>query len=210
MGNTVKVKTEKESELADRLKDLDDVDAWEEFVGLYWRPVMGVAIRRGCNHSDAEDVAQDTVTSVARHIGRFRTDPAAGSFRSWVMRIAYCRIADHFRRASVRTPQGSDLGFAAEDVNEFEPRCVVATDVWERLWAQEAQRRILNAAVERVRCRVSPKPYEAFRLSVWEEVPVTEISRRLGLRPGEIHLAKYRVRVLFQRELRRLDRAGAL
>jgi RNA polymerase sigma factor (sigma-70 family) len=60
--------------------------------------VLGFARGRGA--PDPEDVVAETMTSVARNLGRFRGDEAA--FRSWAFTIAYRRVVDDRRKAARR------------------------------------------------------------------------------------------------------------
>jgi len=52
-----------------------------------WRLIYSVAIKAGLSDADAQDVGQDTVLSVAKKIGEFKSDPALGSFKGWLMLI---------------------------------------------------------------------------------------------------------------------------
>ena len=50
-----------------RLSDVDDVDAWDEFVTIYGPLVYRVARHRGLQHSDAQDLVQEVCL---RYLGR--------------------------------------------------------------------------------------------------------------------------------------------
>src|SRR5712692_9813138 len=81
-----------------RLKDWDDQKSWQEFFDIYWKLIHAVAIQAGLNEAEAQDVVQETVISVAKKMGEFKTDPAFGSFKSWLLVITRRRIADQFRK----------------------------------------------------------------------------------------------------------------
>ena len=199
-------KVERGWRLVHQLKNLDDADGWKEFSALYWQPILWTAMRRGCNRSEAEDAAQETLASVARQIGKFRADPAMGSFHAWVMRIAYCRIADQFRaRVKHSNPHFAVLRWN-EGEDENETGAEEATNAWEQRWNQETQLELLKAAMLRVRTQVKPKPFEAYRLALYEKLPVPEIAKRLDLRSAEVSLAKHRVGILMRKEVHRIRR----
>jgi len=84
--------------LLERLRDLDDQPSWREFFDTYWKLIYGAAIRAGLSDQEAEDVLQETVIGVARKMPEFKYDPAACSFKGWLMHVTRCRIADRFRR----------------------------------------------------------------------------------------------------------------
>jgi DNA-directed RNA polymerase specialized sigma24 family protein len=69
--------------MIERLKNWDDHDSWREFFDSYWRPIYGVALRYGLTDSEAEEVVQETVLSIAKKMDTFKYDPAVCSFKSW-------------------------------------------------------------------------------------------------------------------------------
>src|SRR5262245_7043486 len=64
-----------------RLKDWEDRDGWKEFFDTYWRLIFNVALKAGRTETEAEDVVQETVVSVARQMPAFQYDPK-GSFKA--------------------------------------------------------------------------------------------------------------------------------
>src|SRR5436190_12630360 len=84
--------------LLDRLKDWHDDSSWKDFFDTYWSLIYGVARKAGLSDAEAQDVVQETIISVARQMPDFRYDPALGSFKAWLMRLARWRITDHFRK----------------------------------------------------------------------------------------------------------------
>ena len=57
-----------------------------------------MAIKAGLSDAEAQDVVQETVLTVAKKIGVFKSDPTIGSFKGWLLRITRRRIADHFEK----------------------------------------------------------------------------------------------------------------
>jgi RNA polymerase sigma-70 factor (ECF subfamily) len=84
--------------LLGRLKDLGDDQSWRDFFLTYWKFIYGVAIRAGLDDAGAQEVVQETVISVARHMPDFNYDSAHGSFKAWLLNLTHWRINDQFRK----------------------------------------------------------------------------------------------------------------
>src|SRR5882672_375357 len=54
--------------LIQRLKNWRDQSSWQDFFDTYWHLIYGVAVKRGLTQSEAQDVVQETMISVAKHM----------------------------------------------------------------------------------------------------------------------------------------------
>ena len=88
--------------LVARLKDLDDQQSWREFYEIYWRLIHSVAVKAGLSNAEAHDAVQETIISVAKTMPEFKADPAAGSFKNWLLVITRRRIVDRRGPAACR------------------------------------------------------------------------------------------------------------
>jgi RNA polymerase sigma-70 factor (ECF subfamily) len=79
--------------LLGRLKDWRDDRSWQEFFDIYWRLIYGVARKAGLSSSEADEVVQETMLTVAKKMKDFRYDPARGSFKGWLLQLTGWRIA---------------------------------------------------------------------------------------------------------------------
>src|SRR5689334_14113431 len=86
--------------LLGRLKNWDDAQSWEEFTQTYSRLIRVIALKAGLTESEAKDVEQETLLCVAKTIHEFESNPARGTFKSWLLNLTRWRIADQFRRRS--------------------------------------------------------------------------------------------------------------
>src|SRR5919108_4280434 len=100
--------------LLSRLRSLDDQESWRSFFDRYWELLYNVARQSGLGEPEAQDVVQETVIAVAKAMPDFHYDPARGSFKQWLLRIAGRRIIDHLRRA-YRQPPRAEVGLEALD-----------------------------------------------------------------------------------------------
>jgi RNA polymerase sigma factor (sigma-70 family) len=132
--------------LLSRLKDWDDQESWREFFNTYWKLIYGVALKAGLCDAEAQDVVQDTVVAVARKMQDFRYDPAAGSFKNWLLVITRRRIADH-QRKQYRQPLLADCGASTGTETDGLERIPAPVDPGiDAIWDAEWEKNLLEAA----------------------------------------------------------------
>jgi len=196
-----------------RLKNWDDQKSWQDFFDIYWRLIYSVALKAGLSDADAQDVVQDTVLTVAKKIGEFKSDPAIGSFKGWLLRITRRRIADHFE-ARKKTEQASSISGASETGDDSTRTATVERVAdhtsfnLDACWEEEWQKNLLRAATEKVKNKVSPKQFQMFELYVLREWPVRKVAATLGVSAAQVYLAKHRIAGLLKKEVKRLEGNG--
>ena len=84
--------------LIQRLKNWQDQSSWQDFFDTYWKLIYGTAIKSGLTATEAQDVVQETMISVAKHMPAFKYDPAIGSFKTWLLNMTRWRITDQLRK----------------------------------------------------------------------------------------------------------------
>jgi RNA polymerase sigma-70 factor (ECF subfamily) len=195
-----------------RLRRSEDHSAWRDFFTTYWPLLVSVSRRSGLSEADAEDVAQDVLAMVARQMHGFQYDPARGSFKAWLLTLTRRRIARHWRRGEKdrdhlqeRPPtQTGETGFLERMPDK-------QGDALDAVWDAEWERNILDAALRRVRARVSARQFQIYALAALQEVPLRTICSALGVNAAQVYLAKHRVGRLLKAELRHLrqpDKSG--
>ena len=166
--------------LLSRLQSWDDQDSWKDFFDTYWRLIYSVAIKSGLTETEAQDVVQETIISVARDIHKFERDRALGSFKGWLRNIIRWRIADQLRkrtRASWGDASRTGEDLPRPDVAEIpDPADNAAESVWEEEW----QSNLLKAAMEKIKPQVREEHYQIFDLYVIKQWPVRQVARTLG------------------------------
>lgn len=206
--------------LLNRLKDWGDQPSWQEFFRIYSPLIHSVARKAGLTRTEAEEAVQETILTVAKKIGEFRSDPALGSFKGWLMVITRRRIADQFEKrardgrlaAALPPVAGAASGPGrADDATRTatlyrmpDPASLNLEAYWEDQW----QKHLLDAAAARVKAQVSPKQFQMFELYVRREWPVKKVARTLGVSAASVYLAKHRVGTLLKKELKKLDSEG--
>jgi RNA polymerase sigma factor (sigma-70 family) len=193
--------------LLSRLKRWDDQESWQDFFNTYWKLVYGVATKAGLSDSEAQDVVQDTMVAVARQIPNFNYDPALGSFKSWLFLITRRRIMDHLRKEyrcfKGDEPMPDNTGRTAILERIPDPS---GTDL-DRIWDEEWNRWLFEAALQRVKRRVEPRHFQIFDCYVRKEWPVKQVAQTFRVSAGQVYLIKNRLSALIAIEVKRLDAA---
>lgn len=177
-----------------------DQAAWAEFVDRY-----GVKIYEWCRawrlqDADAQDVTQAVLGKLAVSLRRFAYDPSQ-SFRGWLRTLVKnaCRDCMADRRRSVGAV-GIGRDDRADPIQSVEAR----QELVGRLEA-EFDLELLEEAARRVRQRVAPNTWEAYRLTAIEGLSGTEAASRLGMKVAAVFVSKSNVTKHLQREVRDLD-----
>ncbi len=176
--------------LLDRLRQPGDSAAWERLVRLYTPLLFHWLRRAGAQQEDAADVVQDVFVLLLQKLPEFSYD-RSGSFRSWLRTVTLNKWRDAQKK---RSPDL--LGSAIRRVNEQ------AVEDGAALFAEEEYRRHLAArALELARAEFQPSTWQA----CWEHVvrgrPAAEVAQELGLTPGAVYAAAFRVLGRLRREL---------
>ena len=190
--------------LLSRLQNWEDQDSWKDFFDIYWRLIYSVALKSGLTESEAEEVVQETIISVAKNIHKFKRDRKLGSFKGWLRNLTRWRIADQLRK---RTRMPGEEGTTTEAMPSQwgEISGGLGTNT-ESIWEQEWQSNLLKTAMERVRPRVKEEQYQMFDFYVVRQWPVGKVAETLGVSAARVYLAKHRVSRLIKKEVRALEK----
>ena len=93
-----------------------------------------------------------------------------------------------------------DVGPASVNVHD-----IPVGEDWVRLVEAESDWALLDRAMNRVRRRVQPKTWEAFRLLALEGRSGAEVAEQLGMTIGTVFMARSNVQKLMKEEVRRLS-----
>ena len=165
-----------------RLKDLEDQESWQEFYRTYRKLIFGFALKHGLTASEAEEVVQETVITVARNLPEFRYEPAKCSFKTWLFTLTLWRIDDQLRKRQWdqkylhRPPGRNDSTATVERVPGPEGERLAA------LWEEEWRKDLFERALDRVRPRLDEKQFQIFDLYALQGWPAREVARSLGVR----------------------------
>lgn len=170
--------------------------AWNTFVEKYGRLIFGWARHWGLSPEDSEDLTQSVLMDLARQMSEFRYDPRL-RFRGWLHTLTF-RKWRRFLSDRKRNRAGSD-DIALENASTPEAH----KDFLARLQV-DSERELLALAKEKVRARVQPKTWEAFRLTALENLSGADAAVRLGMKVGSVFVARSKVQRMIQDEYRQL------
>src|SRR5262245_15350189 len=157
-----------------KLRDPADRDAWGEFVALYQPLVYRLARRKGLQDADAHDVCQDVFRAVAQAIDRWDLDPARGSFRGWLSRIARNLLVNFLTRRPFRL-RGSG-STSMQELLEAQPAADPSATA---LFETEYRRRLFRWAADEVRGEFAPTTWQAFWRTAVEGLPPAAVAIEL-------------------------------
>jgi len=193
-----------------RLKNWQDDKSWQEFFDTYWELIYSVAIKAGLTQTEAQDAVQETLLAVARNISAVKRDPARGPFKSWLLNTARWKIMDQFRKRPPTAAAGRSREKAPDDTPTAARMPNPASCDLSAAWEMEWTARVLLAALERVKQKVSPLEVQVFDLCVTRAVPVKEVAKRLNLKLWKVYFAQKRVAHLVKREVERIEGGARL
>jgi len=193
--------------LVERLADWNDRKRWQQFFDSYWKLIHRAARQAGLTESEAQEVVQETLITVAKKIEQLKYDPAIGSFKGWLLNITRWRIADQFRKRKGAEEQSAKTRRDERETATIEKIADPAGFDLDAAWDEEWHRHLLQAATERVKKKVSGKQYQIFDCYVLKQWPVQKVAKELRVSVAQVYLAKHRLSALLKKELGRLERA---
>jgi RNA polymerase sigma factor (sigma-70 family) len=176
----------------------DDPAAWSEFVAQYGPKVLAWCRAWGLQDADAQDVAQTVLLKLATRLREFQYDPSR-SFRAWLKTVTHHAWHD-LALKNGRPGRGSGDTGVFEKLDEVQAR-----DTLTRCLEEAYDEELLREAMDRVRLRVEPRTWEAFRLLAIEEQPGTVAAKQLGMKVATAYVARSKVQRLLRDEIARLD-----
>jgi RNA polymerase sigma-70 factor (ECF subfamily) len=194
--------------LLQRLKHWDDQESWRDFFNTYSRIIYTVAARAGFDDAEAQDIVQETVIAVAKHIPDFHYDPAKGSFKAWLLRIARNRIIDHQRKRQshphhqLRPPTATTATARTSTINKIpDPRSADLDRMWDEEWRQQ----LFDAALQRVKTKVGDTDFQIFDCYVLKQWPVNDVAATLSVSKAHVYVAKSRVSAALKKEIKAVE-----
>ena len=187
------------STLLGRLRrDPRDQAAWNDFVARYQPRILDWCRGWGLQESDAQDVTQAVLLKLSRSMATFVYDRSR-SFRGWLRTITH-----HAWRDLVAERKRAGVGSGDSRVAELLENIQAGDGLVQQL-EEEFRRELLDEAMARVRPRVDPRTWDAFRLTALEGSSGTAAAAQLQMKVAHVYVAKSEVKIMIREEVRKLE-----
>jgi RNA polymerase sigma-70 factor (ECF subfamily) len=172
-----------------------ETGAWKDLVDLYRPLILAWLNRQGVPPRDLEDLCQEVLLSVVKHLPTFEHSGHRGAFRSWLRTVVCSRTADYWRALDAATQaQGGSVATAAlQEIADPD-------SALNRQWDEEHDRYVLDCLLDLVEEEFEPLTLQAFRRLALDGVSGAEAAQELGLSVAAVYVAKSRVLARIRQE----------
>ncbi|WP_442511311.1 RNA polymerase sigma factor [Novipirellula sp. SH528] len=170
-----------------QVRDPENRDAWERFASIYRPVIVRIAVARGLQHADAQDLSQQVLMAVAGAVGDWEKRDESSKFRHWLSRVTKNAILN----ALMRTPRDQAVG--GSSVKNLLQEIVDPDGATTALIETEYRRELYQRAAKTVRVEFRPESWQAFEMSVSGSVSMEEVAEAFGKSIGAIYTARSRI-----------------
>jgi RNA polymerase sigma-70 factor (ECF subfamily) len=172
-----------------------ELNAWKDLTDLYRPLILGWLNRQGVPARDLEDLSQEVLLSVVKHLPDFQHSGHRGAFRSWLRTIVCRRTADYWRAIDAGAQASGGSGAIAALQLVADPDSEL-----NRQWDAEHDSYVLRRLLDLVEEEFEPLTLQAFRRLALDGVSGAEVAQELGLSVPAAYAAKSRVLARIRQE----------
>ncbi|MEZ6094556.1 MAG: sigma-70 family RNA polymerase sigma factor [Pirellulaceae bacterium] len=170
-----------------RLRNAEDVAAWDDFMSIYSPVIYRVALKRGLQPADAENLVQEVITAVSISLEHWLERIDRGGFRAWLFTIARNESIKMMTHRTTRP-----MAHGGTDAGEILNKIPAKSDLTREL-DLEYDRSIFQWAARQVEKKVDATNWQAFWMTAIDNVSVDDAARRLNIETGQVYCARSRV-----------------
>jgi RNA polymerase sigma factor (sigma-70 family) len=169
-----------------RLQQSDE-GSWVEFAEIYQPAIYRLAVKKGLQHADALNVAQDVLAKVYQSIESWDPDASKGSFRGWLYRITSNTSINALKKLA--RSQGTGDTQVHDKLEQLPGR----EDQDASLFRAEYRRQLFRHAANTVRGEFSDTSWKAFWMTSVDGADAKGAAAELGMSVGAVYTARCRV-----------------
>ncbi len=133
-----------------QVQDPANRDAWDLFARIYRPAIVRIAMARGLQHADAQDLAQQVLMAVASAIGTWEKRDESTRFRHWLSRVTKNAILN----ALTRRPKDQAVG--GSSIEELLREVVDRDKATTTLLENQLRRELYLQAAEMIKAEFRP------------------------------------------------------
>ena len=195
--------------LLSRLKNLGDQKSWNDFYETYQALIHKMAVRRGLDYHEAEDVVQETVISIAEKMSNtVKPYEYNGNvtFKGFLRSITYYRIVDQFRKRPSERRAGDLAQDGAADIELIERFADPATEGEDPIWKAEWNGYLIKAALEKLKGRATTDDLRIFYLYVIRGQAPKMVAQNRSVPIEQVYQVKHWLSPMFKEAVRKIER----
>ena len=171
-----------------RLPDAADVAAWDELVAIYGPLVYRLALGKGMQPFDADDLVQEVFSAIAKSVHSWLDRPNRGKFRAWLLTIARNAAINFLTRRPNRP-----IGVGGDDAAQMLAEVASLDSDMASHFDLEYRREVYRWAAEQVIESVAESTWLAFWLTHVKGLSVAAAAEQLSVGEGSIYVSRSRV-----------------
>lgn len=203
MANSLDMATS--TTLLQRLRDVSDAEAWNDFVDRYSPRVFEWCRKNSLQDSDAADVTQQVLLKLVTTMRTFEYDQHRGTFRGWLKTVTTNTVRDLARQWQNRNVRAAGDTVTAEQLNSISTPSAL-DELSQKIEAQYRDE-LLREAESRIRVRVKTETWDAWYQTAVEQKKVVDVATAVGMTVAEVYVAKSRVNKMMRDEVQRMEAA---
>ncbi len=176
--------------------------AWEQFVAIYRPAIVRIALARGLQHADAQDLAQQVLVAVAGAVGGWERRDSSTRFRHWLSRVTKNAILNALiRRPKDQAEGGGAIEDLLMDVVDSDGKTTELIDL-------EVHKELYRRAARIVSTEFRADSWKAFEMSIASEATIEEVAQKLGKSVGAVYTARSRIMFRLRQVISQLGELG--
>jgi RNA polymerase sigma factor (sigma-70 family) len=175
------------------IRAVGDVNAFDTFVRIYWKPLYFFVRQHGYDNENAKDIVQDFMTGLLEKGSLAKADPERGRFRTFLLAALTNYMKDRLK-AAARQKRGGDHSILSLDFATGEREYVLEVasgenpeTVLNRTWARSLWKQAISEL------KGEPSHVEAFTLYL-ADTDYETIARKTGLTAAAAKMAVHRMK----------------